>query len=296
MNLNHLRHVVTVYRMGSFTAAAAELNVSQSSVTKSVAWVEQDLGYALFDRRARGVTVTEAGRDFIDRAARIVSDMDRLVADTATSRGERGAILRIGVAPPSLEGLLNRAIRTLLREPDQFRLHFQAGSTQRSMALLGQGDIDILVGPTEELSREQAFSLEPLPDFVGRIFCRKGHPLLKEGAVDEQQLRQYPIVVPNLSAPMVERLVRMVFGVDSGYVHLHIIDNFPMVAGIIENTNALGVASSTFSRTQTFLQKFQVVPNTPDHPLKISAAWRARWLPSPPMARFLNAVRRHPPN
>ncbi|APH70685.1 LysR family transcriptional regulator [Aquibium oceanicum] len=296
MNLNHLRHVVTVYRMGSFTAAAAELNVSQSSVTKSVAWVEQDLGYALFDRRARGATVTEAGRDFIDRAARIVSDMDRLAADTATGRGERSAILRIGVAPPSLEGLLNRAIRTLLREPAQFRSHVQAGSTQRSMALLGQGDIDILVGPTEELSREQGFSLEHLPDFVGRIFCRKDHPLLREGTVDERQLRQYPIVVPDLSAPMVERLVRMVFGVDSGHVHLHIIDNFPMVAGIIENTNALGVASSTYSRTQTFLQKFRVVPNTPDHPLKISAAWRSRWLPSPPMSRFLNAVRRHPPN
>jgi DNA-binding transcriptional LysR family regulator len=177
MNLNQLRHVVMVYRMGSFTAAAAELNVSQSSVTKSVAWVEQDLGYALFDRRARGVSVTEAGRDFIDRALRIVSDMDRLAADTATGRAERSAILRIGVAPPSVEGLLNRAIRALLREPDQFRLHVQAGSTQKAIALLGQGDIDILVGPTEELSREPSFALEPLPDFVGRIFCRRGHPL-----------------------------------------------------------------------------------------------------------------------
>lgn len=295
MNLNHLRHVVMVYRMGSFTAAAAELHVTQSSVTKSVAWVEQDLGYALFDRRARGVSVTEAGRDFIDRAARIVSDMDRLAADTAAGRGERSSILRIGVAPPSLEGLLNRAIRTLLREPNQVRFHVQAGSTQRAMALLGQGDIDLLVGPTEELSREQGFALEHLPDFVGRIFCRKDHPLLREEAVDEQSLRRYPIIVPDLSAPRIEKLVRTVFGVDSGHAHLHIIDNFPMVAGIVQNTDALGVASSSFAHTKTFLQKFRVVPNTPDHPLKLSVAWRARWLPSAPMSRFLSAVRRHSP-
>ncbi len=296
MNINHLRHVVMVYRMGSFTAAAAELNVSQSSVTKSVAWVEQDLGYALFDRRARGVSVTEAGRDFIDRASRIVSDMERLAADTATGRGERSAILRIGVAPPSLEGLLNRAIRTVLREAGQFRIHMQASSTQRAMAMLGQGDLDLLVGPTEELSREQGFALEALPDFVGRIFCRKDHPLLREGTVSEERLRDFPVVVPDLSAPRIEHLLRTLYGVGSGDVHVHIIDNFPMVAGIIESTDALGVASSTFARTRTFLQKFQVVPNTADHPLRLSVARRARWLPSPPMARFLNAVRRHPPN
>ncbi|WP_430396058.1 LysR family transcriptional regulator [Ferrovibrio sp.] len=296
MNLNHLRHVVMVYRMGSFTAAASELNVSQSSVTKSVAWVEQALGYALFDRRARGVSVTEAGRNFIDRAARIVSDMDRLAADTAAGRGERSAILRVGVAPPSLEGLLNRAIRMLLREPNQFRLHMQASSTPKAMALLSQGDIDLLVGPTDELNREQSFILEDLPDFVGRIFCRRDHPLLIEKKVSEQQIRRYPIISPDLSAPLVEHLVRTVYGVDSGYVHLHIIDNFPMVASIIENTDALGVASSGFARTRTFLDKFRIVPNTVDHPLKLSVARRARWLPSPPMALFLKAVRRFPPN
>lgn len=295
MNLNQLRHVVMVYRMGSFTAASAELNVSQSSVTKSVAWVERDLGYALFDRRARGVSVTEAGRDFIDRALRIVSDMDRLAADAATGRAERSAILRVGVAPPSVEGLLNRAIRALLREPDQFRLHVQAGSTQKAIALLGQGDIDILVGPTEELSREPSFALEHLPDFIGRIFCRRGHPLLMNGTVDGKDLRRYPIIVPDLSPPLVEQLVRTVYGVGSSQVHLHIIDNFPMVASIIENTDALGVASSSYARTKTFLRKFELVPDTPDHPLRFSVARRARWLPSPPMARFLNVVRRYPP-
>jgi DNA-binding transcriptional LysR family regulator len=295
VNLNQLRHVVMVYRMGSFTAAAAELNVSQSSVTKSVAWVEQDLGYALFDRRARGVSVTKDGRDFIDRAARIVSDMDRLSADTATERGERNSILRIAVAPPSLEGLMNRAIRTVLQEPDQFRIHMQASATQRGMALLGQGDIDMLVGPTDDLVHEPSFALEALPDFVGLIFCRQGHPLAAEPAVSKEHIRRYPMIVPDLTAPLVESLARAVHGTDSQSIHLHIIDNFPAVAGIIENTDAIGVASSSFARTRTFLEKFQLVPNTPAHPLRLSVAWRARWLPSPPMKRFLNAVRMYPP-
>ena len=56
------------------TAAAKAMHVTQSAVTKAGADVEDDLGFTLFDRRARGVVVTAAGRDFIDRAARIVSE------------------------------------------------------------------------------------------------------------------------------------------------------------------------------------------------------------------------------
>lgn len=69
-----------------------------------------------------------------------------------------------------------------------------------------------------------------------------------------------------------------------------------MVEEIVENTNALGVASSSFALPQTFRQKLQIVPNTRLHPLNLSVARRARRLPSQPMARFLPAIRQHPPN
>ena len=110
MNLTKLKYVVAVDREGSISAAAKAMHVTQSAVTKAVADVEDDLGFTLFDRRARGVVATAAGRDFIDRAARIVSDMDQLVDDARTGRDSRDRVLRIGIAPPSLEGLMNRAV------------------------------------------------------------------------------------------------------------------------------------------------------------------------------------------
>lgn len=93
-----------------------------------------------------------------------------------------------------------------------------------------------------------------------------------------------------------ESLAHTVYGVESGRVHVHIIDNFPMVTSIIESNDALGVASAGFVRTRTFLQNFGLFPDTLDHHPGLSVARRACWLPSPPMARFLSAVRRHPPN
>ena len=57
-----LRHVIGVARAGSFTGATKLLAISQSALTKSVAEVEAQLGYPLFERLPRGVRPTAAGQ------------------------------------------------------------------------------------------------------------------------------------------------------------------------------------------------------------------------------------------
>jgi DNA-binding transcriptional LysR family regulator len=64
--------------------------VTQSAITKSVADLESELGYAIFDRTARGVILTEDGRRFIERAARLRDEAQDLV---------RGAIRGEGAIP-----------------------------------------------------------------------------------------------------------------------------------------------------------------------------------------------------
>ena len=54
-----LRHVIAVDRAGSITKAANLLNITQSSVTKSVAEIEREIGCDLFDRKSRGVVTTD---------------------------------------------------------------------------------------------------------------------------------------------------------------------------------------------------------------------------------------------
>ena len=73
---------MAVARVGSFSGASKAVGVTQSAITKSVADLEQQLGFAIFNRTSRGVAMTPEGRDFIDRAA-------RLLADAADLFGER---------------------------------------------------------------------------------------------------------------------------------------------------------------------------------------------------------------
>ena len=99
MRFTRLKHVVEVDRNGSITAAANALNTTQSTVTKSVAAMEQELGFSLFVRKARGVVATEKGQEFLTRASRVLSDFEQLVTDVRAQQEEANTLLRIGVSP-----------------------------------------------------------------------------------------------------------------------------------------------------------------------------------------------------
>ncbi|MBX6178928.1 LysR family transcriptional regulator [Pseudomonas aeruginosa] len=81
----------------NFRHAANALGVAQSSVSARVKALEEDLGIALFERHARGVRLTEAGRHFIERVTAGIDQLDHAVRTAGmVARGEHGR-LRIGI-------------------------------------------------------------------------------------------------------------------------------------------------------------------------------------------------------
>lgn len=74
-----LRAVEAVAARGSFSAAARDVGTSQSNVSRAVAAVESVLGTALFDRSTRSVRLTDAGREFVERAALVTAELDAAV-------------------------------------------------------------------------------------------------------------------------------------------------------------------------------------------------------------------------
>ena len=65
---------VRVVETGSFSAAARRLNVGQPAVSKTVAQIEERLGVRLLMRSTHGLSPTEAGQSFYDRARRVIED------------------------------------------------------------------------------------------------------------------------------------------------------------------------------------------------------------------------------
>lgn len=80
METSHLREYVTVADCGSLTAAARELHLTQSTLSKHIALLEREFGTDLFVRDRNGVSLTEAGRVLYDQALQ----MEKLLGATLT--------------------------------------------------------------------------------------------------------------------------------------------------------------------------------------------------------------------
>src|SRR5262249_29394693 len=95
MELSDLHTFRTVARYGGITRAAAELNTVQSNVTTRIRALESEIGVPLFERHARGMTLTDAGRRLLPYAERL-SALSREALNVARDDGTPKGPLAIG--------------------------------------------------------------------------------------------------------------------------------------------------------------------------------------------------------
>lgn len=79
MDLNGLRVLVCVAQTHSFTAAARQLELTPSAVSKAISRIETDLGVRLLHRTTRSIDLTPEGANFIDRCRQVLTDIDEAV-------------------------------------------------------------------------------------------------------------------------------------------------------------------------------------------------------------------------
>ena len=97
-----LRVFVRVLDRGSFSAAAKDLGLTPSAVSKLVSRLEDRLGARLLERSTRRLVLTPEGEGFLARARRIVSDIEEAEAEVMRARGApQGEVARAAGAPAS---------------------------------------------------------------------------------------------------------------------------------------------------------------------------------------------------
>src|SRR6202142_4316444 len=115
MELSQLRYVLAVAETGNFTRAAARSNIAQPSLSQQIINLERELGHKLFHRLGRKAVPTEAGNAFLDRARRIlfeVEDATKELADSPTFERKITVGAISSLAPYVLPELIRRCRKT----------------------------------------------------------------------------------------------------------------------------------------------------------------------------------------
>ncbi|AMM85429.1 LysR family transcriptional regulator [Martelella sp. AD-3] len=114
--------VLAVSRRGSFRAAALDLGMSTSALSNAIAKLEEQLGVRLFNRTTRSVSLTDAGRKFVDQMSPALRDMHQAL-DTARSQQETPTgVLRINTFATAGREILSPLILEFMRRFPQVRI------------------------------------------------------------------------------------------------------------------------------------------------------------------------------
>lgn len=151
MDLNRISSFVRVVSEGSFTAAAKSLGLPKSSVSRSVAQLEEELGIRLLHRTTRRLRLTDGGTAFYERVARALVDIEQATEAASDMQSELRGIVRVtapvdlGVA--ILGGIVARFAR---RHPN---ISVELVLTGRVVDLVAEGvDLAVRAGPLRDSS------------------------------------------------------------------------------------------------------------------------------------------------
>lgn len=149
-SLRQLTYFVAIAECGTLSAAAKKLFVSESTVASALDGLERDYGVQFcLRRRAHGVAMTPAGRQFADQARELLAKTWELDAELRAAAGElRGPVIigsTPGIAPSVLPELMARCSNAYAGVD----LRFEIGVKEDLLEMLWRGEIDlvVLVGP-----------------------------------------------------------------------------------------------------------------------------------------------------
>lgn len=195
MDLRQLRAVVEVARTGGFTRAADALGVAQPALSQAIGALERELGVGLFERTSRRVRATPAGAAFVDRAARILADVEALRSEM----GEHAGVVRGRVIVGSLqlfsETTLPAILATFHRRYPAVELVLREDVTHLMLPKLRAAELDVAIVNVDDPRPYPDLAIEPLYRDELAIAVAPSHPLAVRRTTTMRELGECDWVV-----------------------------------------------------------------------------------------------------
>ncbi len=171
MTFVQLEYIVALDNCRHFATAAERCFVTQPTLSMQVQKLEEELGIKIFDRSKQPVVPTEAGREIIEQANRILAEKSVMTDITQVKKGVMTGELRIGIIPTLAPYLLPLFVQGFNKKYPQVKLIVNEMMTEYIVARLREGRIDvgILVTPLQEKGiREYVLFYEELLAYISK--------------------------------------------------------------------------------------------------------------------------------
>ena len=190
--LRQLSYLVAIADERHFGRAAGRVHVAQPTLSAQFAELERKLGTRLVERDRSGVTLTPLGRDLVERARKVLDDVQEIV-DIAQSEAQGFAgSLKLGVPPTLGPYLLPHLVPELHARYPNLKLYVQEGTPRGIQNALASGDLDLVFTPSPVAHR--GLEVDPLFQEPLCVVCAPDHDFASQDRVSLDDLKNQKVL------------------------------------------------------------------------------------------------------
>lgn len=243
IDLRLMRAAVAIADDLSFSRAAARLHISQPALTKQIQDLEGFLRASVFERDHQKVSLTDAGRAFVEGARLSLAHQQRAIQAARSIAGGAEAVINLGLSP-YIEPLLTLIVSTVQLPlfPD-LQLHFSSDYSLELVRKVDSGELDIaVVAEGTEQRRLASVELMQAPFYV---LLQEASPLAQQDSISLKNLDGVPWILfaPQVHPFLYERLTQRADGAGVVPRGKHHVTNAEHAAQLVHRTG--GVAFLT---------------------------------------------------
>ena len=236
LSLAKLLQIVTVARHGSISRAAAELNISQPALSRSIVALEERYGFAIFNRSGHGVTPTAAGTQVLEDAASTLQRLQLFERNMALLNGGLSGTLKLGLAPLLASQVAGLFTADFFETGTEAQLRIMIRPGIDLLAALRSDEIELFFYPETHIQPDQDITTEVVGSITPTCVVRRGHPLLRQSSVSLEEARMYHWA-SSVEDPVGPDLPN---GADM------VCDNYHILRDVVASTDLICVCSTEF--------------------------------------------------
>ncbi|MDE2368102.1 MAG: LysR family transcriptional regulator [Burkholderiales bacterium] len=222
----------------SFVRAGHRLGLTPSAVSQLVAELEGIVGFRVFDRSTRRVTLSQPGRDFLGPVQSLLRHLQLAESAASDMRHRAAGVVRIG-APQVLAGsVLPAALKAFGAERPRVVVRIRDTPVDAMLERVAAGDLDLALGP--DRASDAMIERQPMFDSPWVLWCARSHPLAARRLLRWSDLRSVALVAAGRDHEISVAQMRANVPDGEGIVPVDVVDNVSTALGIA----AVGLAAT----------------------------------------------------
>ena len=255
MDMTQQQYIIALAETDSMTMAARKLGISQPALSNWLKNIESQLGTPLVIRSSKSISLTPAGKIYLEGARKMLAIRNRVYQDIQALNGQRNEVIRLVGTPNGGAELFARLFQDLKQTHPEIELQFLEGYNRQAIQMVREGQADI------------AFCSSPTPDIEGVSYIQPhtsrlvlmmpaSYPMAYDASsrkrtdpfptISLKDLEGYPFIMPNADMSYYDSLMQRFRELG---LHPRIIfqnANAKVIYDMVRGGNGIGVLSSRY--------------------------------------------------